>query len=108
MIISSENSKIQIYRDNVIPGLKEIYCSYQSKLGGLIRDLAHIIELCNKFSIIKFEIDIEYDRVEVIQQVRRANFKPVTSISHFDLVTTLHSIINSIIGQVEFFHISGY
>ena len=81
MIISSENNKIQIYRDNVILGMKEIHCSYQSELGGLIGGLAYIIELCNKFGITKFEIDIEYNEVEVIQQVRRAHFKPVTSIS---------------------------
>ena len=67
MIISSENNKIQIYRDNVIPGMKEIHCSYQSELGGLIKGLVYIIELFNKFGIAKFEIDMGSDGAEVIQ-----------------------------------------
>ena len=108
VITSSEDEMIQVYRDNAMPGQNEMQYSHGSQLGEISGALTHINKLCNKFGLNSVKIEVRCNREEAIKKVQRSHCKPVTSISHFDLVTALHSIMHSTPGEAEFGHVSGY
>ena len=54
-----------------------------------------------KFGIEVCAINAGYNRSEATKKAKRAHYKPVTSILHFNLITTLHSAINSLKGNFE-------
>ena len=97
-----------MFGDNIIPGNQNTHYSHRSELGGIIGGLHHILNTCDKFEIANVRIKAYCDGQEAINKADRAHFKPTTSISHFDLVTTLHFITKSILGVVEFPRMKGH
>ena len=51
---------------------------------------------------------IKYDGAEAIRVAKRNKFKPSTNLAYFDLVSTLHRIINNKSRDIEFLCIYRY
>ena len=45
---------------------------------------------------------------EVLQKVERYKFKPTTTITHFDIVTSLHYLLKDPRINIEFKHVLGH
>lgn len=95
VITSPSNTDIRVYGDNIIPGNKYVQCAHRIELGGLTGAIRHINNICLQYNITNGFVTLACDGLEAYKAATRHTWRPTTKISHFDLVTTMHSLINS-------------
>ena len=65
-------------------------------------------KICKSFNIVHYLVDIQYDGEEAISKAKKSNFRLSTSITHFDLVSILHTLIQECTGNFIFLYIKRY
>ena len=94
-IIQSENSTKSISGNNIVPGSKEAQFSHRSEICGLIGAIHHVNTICHRFNIRKEKVELGCDGEEAFKMATRHRYSSTSKISHHDLTTKLHHLINS-------------
>ena len=71
----------------------------------MIRD---IILLCQEYIIQEGQVKVGCDEEEAFKIATCADFSPTTTISHYDMVSTLHYLINNSPITWSFCHVKGH
>lgn len=107
-ITTKKDYSKMVIGDNIVPGDAQSQCSHRSELSGLIGAVKHISYLCRLHGITDGDIEIGCDGLQAFRAATRHTWKSTTSISHFDLVTTLHSLIRATPLTITFRHVKGH
>ena len=93
-IIRPDNNDQAIYGNTLIPGEKDSQCSHRSELGGLIGAVKHINDICQTHNITSGKVELGCDGEEAYKITTRHKYSPTSKISHHDLTTKIHHLIN--------------
>ena len=107
-VIHDTISKAEITGNNNVPGHSTVQCSHRSELSGLIGVVQHINNICKKYAITKEHIEVGCDGEEAFRVASRFAYAPNNKISHHNIVTKLHYLINSSPINWTFRHVRGY
>ena len=80
--------------DNLVPGDANSQCSHCSKLTGIIGAVQHMNLLCQRYKIQQGNIELGCDGLEAYKVASQYVYDPTTQLKHFDLVSTLHQLID--------------
>lgn len=108
VITEKSNTKRSIQGKNIIPGDKSVQCPHRSELGGLIGVIRDIDLLCKEYGITEGDVEVGCDGQQAYLVATRASYSPTTTISHFDISTTLHNLINNSVINWSFRHVKGH
>ena len=92
---------------NIVPGHSSVQCPHRSELCGLVGLIRHVDIICADYNITSGQIEVGCDGEEAFKIATRAHFRPATKISHFDIVSRLHHLINNNVITWTFRHVRG-
>ena len=108
VVTSINDTSKRIFGSNIVPGDSIHHCSHRSELCGIIGAVYHMKTLCNKYNISQGRIELRCDGLEACRVAQRHNYTPTTTISHFDMSSTLHILIAQSPCQWTFNHVKGH
>ena len=94
-IICNRQQTAQVFGNNLTPGSKIAQCSHRSELSGLIGVVKHINDICSRYNITSGNVEVGCDGEEAFKIATRHHYRPTSKISHHDLTSKLHHLINS-------------
>ena len=107
-VISIPETGHYVTATNSTPGQPDHHCSHRSELSGLIGVVRHLNVICKRYNITSGSIEVGCDGEEAYKVATRYNYQPTTRISHFDLTSKLHYLINSSPLHWRFRHVKGH
>ena len=107
-VVSITNTTTYIIASNSTPGRDYQQCSHRSELSGLIGTIRHINMICKTYQITTGLVELGCDGEEAYKMATRYTYQPSTKISHFDLVTQLHYLIQTSPIKWQFRHVGGH
>jgi len=61
-----------------------------------------------KYHLTHIPLVVRCDRLEALRTAKKYHYLPTTDISNFNLVSTLHKIISSMLNKLLFYHVEGH